>query len=47
MTTVTVVRKTARAMPPTHADQMGSAKESAAYVTNHEKILQLGNSYTL
>lgn len=46
MTTVTVVRKNGiAAIAADTLTKWGSAKESAAYVANHDKILQLGNSY--
>jgi ATP-dependent HslUV protease, peptidase subunit HslV len=46
MTTVTVVRKNGiAAIAADTLTKWGNAKESAAYVANHEKILQLGDSY--
>ena len=46
MTTITVVRKDGTAAIA--ADTLikwGSAKESAAYITNHQKILRVGESF--
>ena len=46
MTTVTVVRKDGlAAIAADTLIKWGSAKESAAYISNHEKILQIGDSF--
>jgi ATP-dependent HslUV protease subunit HslV len=46
MTTVTVVRKEGRiAIAADTLTKWGGGKESAAYVTNHEKIIRVGDSY--
>ena len=46
MTTVTVVRKSGiAAIAADTLTKWGSAKESAAYISNHEKILQIGDSF--
>ena len=46
MTTVTVVKKGGiAAIAADTLTKWGSAKESAAYIANHEKILRLGESY--
>jgi ATP-dependent protease HslVU (ClpYQ) peptidase subunit len=46
VTTVTVVRKDGiAAIAADTLTKWGSAKESAAYISNHEKILRLGESY--
>ena len=46
MTTVTVVRKDGRiAIAADTLTKWGCGKESAAYVANHEKIIQVGSSY--
>jgi ATP-dependent protease HslVU (ClpYQ) peptidase subunit len=46
MTTVAVVRKDGiAAIAADTLTKWGSAKESAAYITNHEKILKVGESF--
>ena len=46
MTTVTVVKKEGRvAIAADTLTKWGGGKESADYVANHEKIIQLGESY--
>ncbi|MHB1075538.1 hypothetical protein [Thiobacillus sp.] len=46
MTTVTVVRKGGRiAIAADTLTKWGGGKESAAYVTNHEKIIRVGDSF--
>lgn len=46
MTTVTVVRKDGiAAIAADTLIKWGSAKESAAYIANHEKILRVGETY--
>ena len=46
MTTVTVVKKDGRiAIAADTLTKWGGGKESAAYVENHEKIIQVGESY--
>lgn len=46
MTTVTVVRKDGlAAIAADTLIKWGSAKESAVYISNHEKILQIGDSF--
>jgi ATP-dependent HslUV protease subunit HslV len=46
MTTIAVVKKDGiAAIAADTLTKWGSAKESAAYITNHEKILRVGDSY--
>ncbi len=46
MTTVTVVKKDGRiAIAADTLTKWGCGKESAAYVTNHEKIIRVGDSF--
>ena len=46
MTTIAVVRKHGvAAIAADTLTKWGSAKESATYITNHEKVLQVGDSY--
>ena len=46
MTTLVVVRKNGKiAIAADTLTKWGSAKESADYITNHEKIFQIGDSY--
>ena len=46
MTTVTVVKKDGRiAIAADTLTKWGGGKESAAYVTNHEKIIRVGDSF--
>ncbi len=46
MTTIAVVRKNGlAAIAADTLTKWGSAKESATYIANHEKILQVGDSY--
>lgn len=46
MTTVTVVKKDGRiAIAADTLTKWGGGKESAAYVANHEKIIEVGSSY--
>ncbi len=46
MTTIAVVRKNGvAAIAADTLTKWGSAKESAAYIANHEKVLQVGDSY--
>jgi ATP-dependent protease HslVU (ClpYQ) peptidase subunit len=46
VTTVTVVKKAGlAAIAADTLIKWGSAKESAAYISNHEKILQIGDSF--
>jgi ATP-dependent HslUV protease subunit HslV len=46
MTTIAVVKKAGRiAIAADTLTKWGSAKESAAYIANHEKIMQVGDSY--
>jgi len=46
MTTVTVVKKEGRiAIAADTLTKWGNGKESAEYVTNHEKIIRVGESY--
>jgi len=46
MTTIAVVRKHGvAAIAADTLTKWGSAKESATYITNHEKVLQVGDNY--
>ena len=46
MTTIAVVKKDGiAAIAADTLTKWGSAKESAAYIANHEKILRVGDSY--
>src|SRR4249920_691771 len=46
MTTIAVVKKDGiAAIAADTLTKWGSAKESAAYITNHEKVLRVGDSY--
>ena len=46
MTTVTVVKKDGvAAIAADTLIKWGSAKESATYISNHDKILQIGDSF--